>query len=491
MKPSINLQLAASYNPRGVAAYTNTVAGTDQRKINWYYEIAHSIGGSFKVYLAKRPGVSANAGTFGAGTQVQHLITTAPGLFSLDSPWVIVKDGTAIKAVSSAASTTILSSADHNPFYVDRANVAGTETVIVQLCNNTTISAVQRVYFSSSIGTWTEITDADFTAIAHRGKMEFMDGYAFVLGADNFIYQSDLNSLANWTSDNKIPRSMSVDVALGLARLRNQLLSFGEDTCEVYTNTGNPSGSVLSRSTTVHRNIGLGQIAVPQTGTGRTHYYTTIGDRLYILARSPYGGFTNQLWTYDGATFEKVSGNYEDKMLSQGGVYSINRVNFAGQQAVAIQMTAPSAATQKWLMYFPDNKGWFEWESTKFGPVNNGYWFTGSTTTTKVYNFPQSDVYQDDAADYEAQIVFDLPKGDAELSSMLNCGVIADTTASTANLAVSFKDNDSTFNTARNIDLSQAHKQLWRCGMFKKRQVKLSYTGSLAARLQSFYATIK
>lgn len=491
-KPNLVYPLTPSYNTRGVAAYTNAAAGTDQRKINCYYEFVRGAGGNITNYLSKRPGVSINAGTFGANTQVGFLIVTAPTLFSLNDPWAIVKDGTAIKAVSSAAATTILTSADYNPFYADRTDVSGTETVVVQLCNNTTITAVQRVYYSSSIGTWTEITDGDFTSIVHRGKMEFMDGYAFVLGADRRIYQSDLNSLSSWTSGNYITKSITQDVALGLARFKNQLLAFGEDTCEVFYNAGNASGSILGRSPTQHRSVGLGQIAVPQTDTGRTHYYTIIGERMYILARAPYGAFVNQLWAYDGARFEKVSTSIEDKLLSQGGVYSINKVNFAGQQAVAIQMTAPSATTQKWLMFFPENGGWFEWSSAKYGPVNNGYWFLGCGSSHKLYNFPQSDIYQDDTTNYEMQVAFTLPKDHDEFETMDACGVISDNASATANLAVSFSDNDYvSFTTARNIDISLARKAFNRCGTYRKRAVKLSYTGSSAVRLQKFYAVIR
>lgn len=489
MKPNLVFPLASSYNPRGVAAYTNVAK--DQRKLNCHYEITASALGKTTVWLTKRPGVSVNAGTFGANTQVQWLCVTAPTKFALDNPWVIVKDGNAIKGVSDAAATTILSSADHNPAYVDRANVSGTDTVVVQLVNNTTITAAQRVYYSSSIGTWTEITDGDFTGIAHRGKAEFMDGYMFILGADNRVYQSNLNSLANWTAGDYITRSMSMDNPLGLMRLRNQLLAAGEDCIEVFYNNGNASGSVLRRSPELHRNIGLGQIAVPQTGVGRTHYYTTIGERIFLLARSPYGGFVNQLWTYNGSTFEKVSTWYEDKMLSQGGVYSINKVNFAGQQAVAIQLTVPSATTQKWLMFFPDSKSWFEWESTKYSPVNNGYWFLGCTATDKLYNFPQSDIYQDDSTNYEFQTVFAIPGTTDERLRMVECGVTGDTTASTANLEVSFMDNDSSFGTARIIDMSKKRKRLHSCGQFQHRQVKLSYTGSLGVRLEQFYARVE
>ena len=76
--------------------------------------------------------------------------------------------------------------------------------------------------------------------------MEFMDGYAFVL--DNTlkaIYNSDLNSLANWTAANYIVKQIQQDEGRGLAKFGKLILAFGWETMEAFANAGNPTGSPL------------------------------------------------------------------------------------------------------------------------------------------------------------------------------------------------------------------------------------------------------
>jgi hypothetical protein len=59
-KPNLELPLAASYNSRGVAGFTNTVTNSlDQRKVNAVYELyKNPLTGKDTLYVVKRPGVA-------------------------------------------------------------------------------------------------------------------------------------------------------------------------------------------------------------------------------------------------------------------------------------------------------------------------------------------------------------------------------------------------------------------------------------------------
>jgi hypothetical protein len=170
-------------------------------------------------------------------------------------------------------------------------------------------------------------------------------------------------------------------------------------------------------------------------------------------------------------------------------VYSVNRVTFGGKVAVGIQMTAPTATTQRWLMFFPDINEWFEWDSTVFGPVNNGLQYAGATNTQKLYTFDAADNWRDDGTNFSMITQFRLPVRDLEWKSMSKCGLIADSTSSSQNLSVEFSNDDGvTFSTARNIDLQTSKKELYRCGLFRERLVRLTHAGTAEVRLRRFYA---
>ena len=496
-KANITVPLALAYDTRGVLAYANASTNAqDQRRVNSYYEITRqSVGVPPEVVLVKRPGVTVDAGTYGAGTQVQYLVGRKPDDTWDAAPWIFVKDSTNNKVVNSSTSTTILNDTNFIPRFWDLVQFGTTKYIVVQLQNTATPSGAgnQKVYYcTTDIATWTQISDADFTGLNMRGKMEFMDGYAFIADSNNRIWQSSLNDLTAWATTDFIGKTIKQDAPQGLMKVRNQILFFGEETVEVFINEGNASGSVLGRIPQSAQLIGLGNVAGGGSGlAGKTHYYTTIADVAYFVGRFGGQAIDNSLISYNGNSFEKISRPMEDKILTSSTIYSINRMTFGGKIAVAIQMTLPSATTQKWLMYFPDLNEWFEWESTVYGPVNNGFYYAGATNPQKLYTFAASNKWQDDSTNFTMTTQFRLPVADLRWKTMPICGVIADSTSSSKDLGVSFSDDDgTTWTTARNIDLSLRKKELTGCGGFRERFVRLTSTNDTECRLRRFYSAI-
>jgi hypothetical protein len=293
-----------------------------------------------------------------------------------------------------------------------------------------------------------------------------------------------------------LAKQIVTDVPVGLARLNNQILAFGDDTVEAFYNAGNTTGSPLAPIKTLHQRIGL-IIPDPQINGG--HYYCTIGTNLYFVGRESGGTQHAAVFAYDGQNYNKVSTPYIDKLLSEvisTSFYSVNSFGFHGQKAMAILLTSPNATNQRWLAFFPDWKEWFEFTSSVFSPINNGDYFLGcgSSSKDKLYNFAATDNWQDDGTSYAWNTQFRLPTNGSQRKFMLMYGVDADTdTAGLGNtLTVELSTDDSqTFSTLGTIDLTQDRKILTRGGSFRKGHIRLGNTNSRPTRIHNFLARIE
>lgn len=489
-EPNVLIPLAASYNTRGVAGFTNAFSNAwDQRKVNSIYEVArNAMTGKTTLYLAKRPGTADVGSTYGTTGQVAHLWEMMPGSTDISATnfWVFSVNGNDVRASSTTTTTVIMTAAGYAPVYVDKAFINSADTLIVQARG---ASTTQRVFFSTAIGTFTEIVDADFTGLQHKGKMEFMDGYAFVLDHRSRVYNSDLNSLANWTATNFITKQIQQDEPTGLAKLGQQIIAFGRTTFEVFVNAGNATGSPLQSVPQLFHRIGL----INPDFAGRRHYSTVIGKKLYWASGHPSG-----LYVYDGSSAAKVSTDFIGKILDENGIYGVARVDFAaGREAVAVLLDTPAATTQRWLMYFPDWNEWFTWNSTVIMPMIStragGVCLGVGTNQHKLYTFGVSDKWQDAGTNYDMVHEFKLPRKGNHRKRMLMCGVIGDTAKSASSLSVQFSDDDwLTVQAARTIDQTQvAKKNIYRCGSYTDRSVRLIQSGNVESRLEAFVARVE
>lgn len=491
-EPNLTLPLAASYNDRGIQGFTNTVTNAlDQRKINSVYEpIMNSMTGKNSLYLVKRPGVDDSGQTYGASAQVGYLVHHAPGIYgSSTNAWVFSVSGSDQRASSTATTTVIAAIASCNPAYVDRTAISGTDTVVVQLRVGST--GAQRTFYSTAIATWTEISDGDFTGLAHRGKMEHLDGFALI--ADNTnkrIHNSTINTLTAWDPDSYITKQMVQDEVQGLAKLNRKVICFGSETAEVFENVGNDVTSPLGRIPGLASRIGLDN----QLVAGYTHYYATLANRIFFVGREA-AAVSLAAWVFDGERFEQISSPAIDKILTEnsGSNFSVNKIMFSGKEAVAFALDATTAATQRSLLFFPAWKEWFEWQSTIFTPVNNGEWFLGTGANQhKLKRISRATSnWRDDGVDFTWTHQFKLPSKGNHRKFMPMFGVVGDTARAASTLNVEFSDDDwQTFQTARPIDMTSGNKALYRCGSYKDRGVRLTHTANLDVRLETVVARV-
>lgn len=512
-EPNVIIPLASSFNERGIAGYTHSVTNSeDQRKINCYYELAkNALTGKGTLTLSKRPGVTIGTGTYGTSAQTSYLVlNTLFGAQIVHAVFYLVSGD--VKVSSETSTATILSPATSPnvyPSFVDITAISNVHNAVLQL----TGTGTHRVFFATMAnvsigGAWTEIVDADFTGMSHRGKMEHIDGFAFILNDQNLIVNSDTNSLANWTANNFLAKQIRQDRAIGLMRLGNQLIACGDETSEIFFNNGNTTGSPLGRLPHLHAKIGLvPTVGVISTTTARggTHYYATIEKRLYFVGRRSGGGSQSVsatglspsvgVFAYDGQNFEKVSTPYIDKILSEkyNSIYSVNAIGFNGVGGVAINITAPGVSPQRFYVFFPDWKEWFEWTSEVFSPINSGEQYLGlGSLQHKLYSFAGTDKWQDDTTSYAWSTQFKLPTNGSSLKFMPMYGVDADTDASANSLDVNISTNDCvSFTSLGSIDQTQDRKVLFGGGSFRKAHIRLGNTNARPSRIHNFLARIE
>lgn len=495
--PNIVLPLVASFNDRAISVASSAVL--DQYKVNSWYQAIKNIAGETTIYLCKRPGVEDSSSSFGSGSQIPWLVSTKPGATSTSSSisqqWVFATLGNDVRASDSASNTVIVTAAGYAPVYSDLTAISGVENLVLQLRNT---ALAQTVWYSTAIGTFTQITDGDFTGLNIMGKMECMDGWTFALTSNDRIYNSNINSLANWTAGQFISKQIKQDQSRGLARFGQQILAFGSETMEVFRNAGKESGSPLESVSS-----GFQRVGIPAQSGQMSHYYCRVGHRMYFTGQEASNKDSNVpstagiagVYAYDGQNVEKVSTFAIDKIINErGGIKSMFPMFITGQRAIACDTVGQAAGTGFYaLMFFPDQNEWFVWTSSVFSTINGGEWFLGqaSTAPNELYSFVTSNNWSDNGTNYDFIHRFKLPSKGTPRQTMHFCGVNADTKLGAA-LTVNFYDLDADFTTpvTKSIDLSTTSKIAHRCGRFQDRTVELKNSTDHGIRLRTFFARV-
>lgn len=231
--------------------------------VNGYFEVTDSQEPSRKYAYVKRPGFatlySSSLTPFTNNHKIQGFATSIDRSTSI----AFSNDG-------SANRTWYI---DSNGAVADRgvapaATGSWTNTAPVAITKLDGISYGANVYYAvtdftkgavvNSTGTWTEITDVDFTGLSKCTNLVGIDGYLFVGTTNNRIYSSDLNAATAWGSLDFITAADIPGRILWLARIRNFLVVFKDKSIEFFENAGNPSpGSPLEAREQLNQRIGL------------------------------------------------------------------------------------------------------------------------------------------------------------------------------------------------------------------------------------------
>lgn len=294
-------EFLALVGPQGVISDNDATSKTGDYRLfcNGYFEKTESEAKNRQYAFTKRPGIATK---FDSVTPFTNAHKIQGFLSSLDRTSSIAysNDGSAANETWYIPNTGIPVSRGTAPAAAGNWTYSG-PVCLTQLDG---ISYGANVYYCATdftkgavinaTGTWTEITDADFTGLSKCTNMIGLDGYLFIGTTNNRIYNSDLNASTAWTSTSFLTAADTPGRLMWLAKIRNFLIVFKDKSIEFFEDVGNPTpGSPLeprknytSRIGLLHRNtvreVSDGIIFAGCTETGMAKIYKISNQDLSI-----------------------------------------------------------------------------------------------------------------------------------------------------------------------------------------------------------------
>lgn len=459
---------------------TGTITGgtKDQRFINCIFEkIKNTFTGKEKYTVSKRPG------------------------------WPFYNSGTALKANHSGSAVRVWSGKGdgdtpvwafgntNSEIFVGTSSI-GSITGKVREIAETIIGTTPYLLFSSTDSTgWyyadggalTQITDAQFPTNTVGGFV-CMNGYTYIMDSSGNIWNSDLNSVTSWTSTGVIVAQMYPDRGIGLSRYKNQIVAFGRDTIEFFSDVGNPTGSPLAPT----------QQAFIKLGCVGFASILPLGDSLYWISATEKGDIS--VYTLEGYTPKRISTPSVEKILQ---VSTISGLSLCGVMTFGkSQLLVPGNLTT--FVYDIEDDIWSEWASTGIpwsrtasttGGTSVTYGISTQTTDTsgKGYFMNEANiVYQDAGTNFTmtiqtSKVDLDTIKRKFGIKLWLVGDVAANST-----ISVQWSDDDyATWSTARTITMSNANQYLSGLGQWRRRAFKFTNSDAYILRLEAMELEIK
>ena len=332
----------------------------------------------------------------------------------------------------------------------------------------------------STSDTVTDISDADLPA----GPLTpvSLDGYVFVIksGTDE-IYNSDVDAPTAWTASSFLTAEMYPDNLIALARHANYVISFGLFSVEFHYDNENPSGSPLRRNESVAMRVGLAaRDSVAQTDK-----------HLLFVGQSNNG--EPSVWDISGLTPEKISTEFQDKILANEGSNLTNAtgaiINHRGHSLYILNLNART------LVYDINEKIWSEWSINSSGAhavLPFKYFTQGANNTIlalhstdgKIYKLDTA-LYQDDAGAILAWIITSkIDLGSNKQKRQFKAELVADK-ESAGTCTIEWSDDDyGTWKTARTLDLT-VRPFTKAGGIFRRRAYRIKHASNNPLRLEA------
>lgn len=477
--PTLRFPLVWSWTNRNPnAAVSDT---KDQQFINCFPEVnANPVTQKRSIVLNKRQGTAASSDVQASATA--HF-------------------GSIIRSTGVAVFSYIKSTGSSVMFFNSSAIQVGGDVANAGAClfmNTTDISAVENltatiidnpgngfeVWYYPEGGAWTQITDGDFPT-ALTATHTHMDGYMFAMTTTGRIYNSDLNSLANWGANNYITANSYGDAGVGVARYKNSIVGFGGLSTEFYVNAGNATGSVLRR--VPEATLRIGAVA---TGQSQGASIREVGDSVYWVGRDADTG-RKGIYRLNGYKAEKISNAAVDKLLASGRIdYIFGSFSLLGMTHIAFRSGSATSA----MCYCVDNGFW--WLFTPAGSLtltalcgdSNAHSYFTTFSNAKIYTFdPDTPVWQDNASAYTMTVQTDNVDCDTDRMKFWDrLRLVYDRQSATSAVSVSWSDDDgANFSTPIDIDTSTAQSWITALGASQRRIWKFTHAANTACRIQA------
>lgn len=473
----------------------------DQLFVNCYPEINRNpVTGTSRVYLMKRPGSTKSAITTASNICKSGCVVWT-GNTAASPPVVFSFYKTSAVAIQFFDETVTQIGGNLN-IYTDCLSL--TETMISTTANlvaYVVASATIAAWFFPQGGAWTQITDADFPPnlgtpepIATGSGPAHMDGYMFVMTKNGKIWNSDLNSVANWTANSYITDQSYPDGGVGVARYKNLIVAFGKYSISFYQNTGNATGSPLTIIASATSRIGAFT-----GGQGDFVSIRSVGENIFFIG-TEFDSGRRAIYKLNGYSPQKISNAFIDKFLNDPSAsygISMGLVGVLTMHGMTHLLLATNSGGAG-FSYCIETDMWWKVGGggaisaivAATGIASNSYFTTlGVSNTDCIFKIVGS-AYTDNAVAYTQTVQTELlDMGTMSKKVITRVRVVGDIQSSASAVTVSYSDDDyATFTTLGTIDMSDAAavaNGLTRAGTTRRRAWKLQHSANTPLRLEA------
>jgi uncharacterized protein YmfQ (DUF2313 family) len=366
------------------------------------------------------------------------------------------------------------------PFLTTTGDVGFTEFYYDTGSTKLVVSDGSRLITIDSANTVVTGSDVDMPT-PHSPHILFLDGYLFMmkLGTAD-IYNSNLNDPLVFTSGDFITAEMTADNLVRIAKLNNYILALGSNSIEYFFDAANASGSPLQRNDTFVKNVGY-------VGGFARHE-----NQIYFIGYSATTGYS--LYVAEDAKLTSIKNPFIRRYLQPNTAFYASIVTMGGHDFYSITGTSPSDTVT--FFYDLDTKLWTRstYQSEADLPIQYAFnaTITGIGETSiisisgknKIYYFNPNNL-TDDSVGFTSVVQTDpLDFGSINQKYMSRLAIIADRPTSSTLLNVSYSDDDyQSFSTPRDVELNIEYPILHQLGRFRRRALRLSYSGTNRIRL--------
>lgn len=506
------IPLAGSLMTRPAEGSTTKIQ-YDQRFENCWPEIVqNSVTGKPSLDLVKRPGfapigMSNYEVCRGATVSWTGFSTgTVPVFATIDASTTDLRITRASTSSLTTIGAVIPSIIENESVHLSETTISGVATLLV-VASEAAPGVRMAWWIAEGGGSFTKISDLQFPsmqtpALVTTGNFAHMDGYAFIMTTNGQVWNSDLNSVINWSATSFIDAQSSPDGGVGVAKSKAYILGFGTTGIDVFYNAGNATGSPLARVS----GAAISGIGAAKVTDGTTIF--PIGDTVYFIGITKESGQYG-VYSMVGAQLEKISRVTEDKLIlaafRAGNEYTIaGAITWHGLKHLVFIAPADAVYVPN-LAYCIDTKVW--WVLTT--RVDSG---VGST----IYNGSFGSVISVDAAGFamglgEANFYFsasdtsyvdplgnvrmvvqtaNLDQGTRKLKMYTSFEIIGDIRETAGTTSITWSDNDySTFPAnGRTVNMAAtppSRPRLTRLGSSRRRAWRIEDTVAAPFRAEA------
>lgn len=232
-----------------------------------------------------------------------------------------------------------------------------------------------------SDGSVNKVWDSNYPPFTARGIV-VLGGFAHVMDLKGVIHTCALNDPSTWPALNVLGSSYDDDVGVGIAKVSNYLVAWGQYAMEVYYDAGNATGSPLSPYLAASVKIGC--------YSGDTIVSV---DKSVIWVGQTHEGI-RQVYMMNGLTPEVISTPDIDKLIAQANGPSIYSADFITYNNHTFYMLHMGSSVGLTLVYDLVSKQWTRWA---WAPNSGLSGFNAATygSASNLSNFGQNSFFMD------------------------------------------------------------------------------------------------